>query len=155
MLRRLKQPNKSKAPSLVPVPTDSDSETIYEVLADHKPVICNAGRSIDDTTLQARVVARAGDPGQVTVVTKWGGRGVDFPVDPSVIHKLSYDIISPENPETQRIMELYDLSYKELLEIAEFQFNQYAKHFGNGSWSRIPWISSLPLSVAMVSMSSS
>ncbi|HEY5624599.1 MAG TPA: hypothetical protein VIV14_12630, partial [Gammaproteobacteria bacterium] len=101
VLERIKEMREARRPVLIGTRTVEASEWLGQLLTaegiDHE--VLNARQDAEE----ARIVARAGRAGQVTIATNMAGRGTDIKIDSSVKEAGGLHVIATERNEAKRI----------------------------------------------------
>ena len=101
VVERIKQANARNQPVLVGTASVEASETLARMLKREK--IPHSVLNAKHHRQEAEIVARAGQPGAVTVSTNMAGRGTDIKLGPGVADKGGLLVLGTERHESRRI----------------------------------------------------
>ena len=101
VLKQIQWMQKSERPVLVGTRSVADLEQLSTLLAQKEIVhqVLHARQNADE----AKVIAEAGQPGQITLATNMAGRGTDIPLGPGVAGQGGLHVICCEQNEARRI----------------------------------------------------
>jgi preprotein translocase subunit SecA len=101
VVRRVQQLSSDRRPVLIGTDSVADSDLLSYLL--NQRSLPNSVLNARDDSEEAKIVAGAGQPGQITVTTNMAGRGTDIPLAPEVVASGGLHVICCQHNASARI----------------------------------------------------